>query len=138
MKGFFRIAVIVIFMSGVCFSCNTPSPEKLAGEWNVVELKGEAVVPTDKTPFLGFDVKDSRIYGFTGCNRITGTLDAEQLLKGKPDFSKMGSTRMMCHDDKYETKFLEALSSVEKAECKGKDIVLSDKDGSVLVRLRKR
>lgn len=138
MREFFRIAAFVIFMSSVFFSCKSLSPDRLDGEWNVVELQGETVVPTDRTPFLGFDVKESRIYGFTGCNRITGTLDAGQLLKGKPDFSRMGSTRMMCHDDRYETKFLEALSSAEKAECKGQEFVLSDKDGNVLVRLRKR
>lgn len=87
---------------------------RVSGEWNVVELSGQVVVPGDDTPFLGFNLNEGRIYGFTGCNRLTAPLNSEALAEGKVDFSQMGCTRMLCHDAKYENAFLDALNSAGK------------------------
>ena len=55
-------------------SCSTKdqiiSMTTLQGEWDATNIKGEKIIPTEKTPFLGFEMAEQRIYGFTGCNRL--------------------------------------------------------------------
>lgn len=121
-------------------SCATQkSAYQVSGEWNVTKLGEKSITPvTDQTPFLGFDLNDSRVYGFTGCNRLTGAFDANKFLKGEADFSRLGSTRMLCVEDKYETAFLEALSKVTTSEINDGKILLKDKDGKVLLMLEKK
>lgn len=121
-------------------SCATQkSAYQVSGEWNVTGLNGKQITPeADKTPFLGFDLNEGRVYGFTGCNRLTGAFNAAEFTKGTADFTKLGCTRMLCHDDKYETEFLSALSKVTASEVEGDKILLKDKDGKVLVTLEKK
>ena len=135
-KIFFFLSTIVLALT----SCSTTkSAYSLGGEWDVVNLQGKEVKPeTNVTPFLGFNLNEGKVYGFTGCNRLTGTIDAQELASGTADFSKMGSTRMLCHDDKYERSFLEALGQVNKSELKNNVLKLSDKKGNVLITLKKR
>ncbi len=136
MKKFMYLIPATLLMVASC--ATNKSVYQLSGDWNVVNLNGQAISPAENTPFVGFDTNEGRIYGFTGCNRITGTLDAKQFMKGKVDFSQLGSTRMLCHDDKYETAFLEALSKAVESEVKEKEILLKDKDGKVVVTLQKK
>lgn len=110
----------------------------VGGEWNVVSLNGESVTPSDETPFLGFDQEKGHIYGFTGCNRLTGSINLKKLANGKPDFSQMGMTRMMCPDNKYERPFMDALSRVKTSEIKDSEILLKDAQGKVIITLKKK
>lgn len=110
--------------------------EWLEGEWDVVELQGRPVPQEDDdVPFLGFDTKQGRLYGFTGCNRMTGTLHVEDMLSGKADFSRTGTTRMLCADDRYESVFLAALSDARTVTSQDGFLVLRDGSGKTVVRL---
>lgn len=135
MKKIFYVlpAVMMLFAS-----CATKSAYVLAGEWNVVNLNGEQITPSEETPFIGFNLNDSQIYGFTGCNRMNSELNAKDFMKGKADFSKVATTRMMCGEDQYEGKFLKALNQVTASEVNGNDLLLKDKDGNVVMTLKKR
>lgn len=119
-------------------SCATKSTYVLAGEWNVVNIDGENITPSEETPFIGFNLNDSLIYGFTGCNRMNSSLNAKEFVKGKADFSKVATTRMMCREDQYEGKFLKALNQVTTSEVSENDILLKNKDGKVVLTLKKR
>ena len=121
-------------------SCaSSRSAYKLSGEWSVVNLCGQTIAPSDETPFLGFDLNQNVLYGFTGCNRLTGSLDAANLLKGKADFGALGCTRMLCPDNKYEQPFLEALGKVEGAAFSEDNLLLlKDNKGNTLITLKKR
>ena len=120
-------------------SCaSSRSAYKLSGEWNVVNLCGQVIAPSGETPFLGFDLNKNLLYGFTGCNRLTGSLDAAKLLKGKANFGPLGCTRMLCPDDKYEQPFLEALGKVEGAAFSEDNLLLKDNKGNTLITLKKR
>lgn len=112
--------------------------EIFEGEWDVTSLRGESITPDDKTPFIGFRVAEKQIYGFTGCNRITGTADFDLMATGVADFSKMGTTRMACADDKYETKFLGALAEATKIELGYTHFSLLNDEGHTLIRFEKR
>ena len=134
----FILSAFTFLFTACATTQKTTSPQAFYGEWDVVSIQGEKIVPSDKTPYLGFDVKEQRVYGFTGCNRLTGGINAEELSKGVADFSRMGSTRMACFEDKYETKFLSAMGEVAKVKAKGKTLSLCNASGKVVVELVKR
>ena len=135
MKKFFYVlsAAAMIFSS-----CATKSAYVLSGEWDVVNIEGEEITPSDITPFLGFNLNESIIYGFTGCNRLNSNLNAKDFLKGKADFSNVATTRMLCHDDLYESKFLNALNESTLTEVNDSSILLKNKEGHVVIALKKR
>lgn len=136
MKKIICMLAVALGLFGACTS--TKSVYTLGGEWQVVNLQGTTITPTESTPFLGFDVNNGSLYGFTGCNRLTGTLDAGQFMKGKPDFSHLGMTRMFCQDDQYETKFVEALNQVKSAEVNADEMTLKNAEGKVVIVLQKK
>ena len=137
MKKILYIASLLLLPFASCST--TKSAYSIGGEWDVVNLKGEKVTPKkDVTPYLGFNLNEGRVYGFTGCNRLTGSIDAKDLANGKADFSKTGCTRMMCPDSRYEQVFLQALGEVSHSELEGKLLKLSDSNGNVLLTLKKR
>ena len=116
----------------------TIDPAQLNGEWNIENVKGEKVT-AEETPFLGFDVKEQRVYGSTGCNQLTGSLPVDSLAQGVIDFGAMGSTRKMCQDMKAEQAILGALATVEgfSFDKEGK-LVLTDGEGKNVMRLEKK
>lgn len=99
-----------------CRSSKNVMPQaSLAGEWNIVELNGTAVVPApgQEFPFIGFNADNGNVYGSTSCNRIMGTVN----LAGKPgeiDLSTLGATRMACPDMTLEQNILSALKQVNR------------------------
>ena len=111
---------------------------ELDGTWDVTELRGAAVTPGEDTPYLTFDMSGRQISGFTGCNRIMGSLDPEKVRAGKPDFSKLGTTRMACPDNSYEATFLSALRATATLMTNGPTMILKGAGGQTLVKLRKR
>lgn len=136
MKRILYIIPAAMLLFGACAS--TKSAYTVGGEWNVTNLNGKTITPSDETPFLGFDQAKGTIYGFSGCNRLTGTIDLQKFANGKPDFSHMGMTRMMCPDDTYEREFMSALDKVKTSEVKDGEILLKDAKGNVLITLKKR
>ncbi len=117
MKKFY----VSICMAGVLtalFSCastrNAATMADMAGEWNIIEINGTAVVPApgQAFPYIGFDTKNGRVYGNSGCNRITGSFDTGAKA-GTIDLGKLGSTRMMCPDMTVEKNVLSALAQVK-------------------------
>lgn len=136
MKKLLYLVPATLLMLASC--TGSKSVYQLAGEWNVVNLAGTRITPSQQTPFLGFNLNDGQVYGFTGCNRLTGALDAKAFVKGKPDFSKLGCTRMLCQDDQYEAAFLDALNQVKKSEVTATDMHLFDANGNEILTLKKR
>ena len=111
----------------------------LNGEWNVVKIGKESVNPGERTPFMGFSSEEKRMFGFTGCNRMFGQFNAEDLSKGTIDFGAIGCTRMACLDDSYEQPFLNALNEVKTIKAAKNGLVeLGDASGKTLIVLKKR
>ncbi len=137
MKKILYVVPAALLFLASCASSR--SVYNLAGEWNVVGLNGQTITPVENvTPVMGFNLNDSSVYGFTGCNRMMGQIDAKAFMKGKADFGRLATTRMLCQDDKYERALLDALSKATESEVKGNVILLKDKDGNVLVTLQKK
>ena len=120
-------------------SCKSLPADMLEGEWNAVNISGQSITPSDQTPYLGFDMAEGRLYGFNGCNRLMGSIDTKAFLKGKVDFSKMGSTMMACPDNKYEQLFTQAAASARKMELQDDgSLVLKDENKETVMQLTKR
>lgn len=64
-----------LFALASCMGNGNPvSLSDLEGEWNVVELAGQSV-NTKQQPFIGFDTREMRVYGYGGCNRLMGSFE---------------------------------------------------------------
>lgn len=129
---------LVVVMS----SCKTSKEEAplstLNGEWRIIEIDNTTFKanPEQEAPFIGFDIKTGRMFGFTGCNRVMASFD----INTKPgilDLSSVGATRMACPDLTLEHSILSALSDVKKFEEKDTRVALCNEDGKALLLLEK-
>jgi len=141
MKKSTIMAVLAASMLASCATNNKmTSINALTGEWLVTEIAGSPVAAGDdrEAPFIGFDTDKKMIYGSTGCNRLTGVLDADAKT-GRIDLGKMGSTRMMCRDMATEQKVLEAMGKTAfyKIEKDGRLEFRDDSGKAVMVMKRK-
>ena len=121
MKRLFSTLCAAGALACVC-SCGTARKaaatiDALDGEWRIVEVEGQALSPKagEKEAFIGFNVKENRLYGNTGCNNLVGGLQADAK-KGTISFGQAGSTRMMCADMETEQRVLGAMGKVGKYE----------------------
>ncbi len=134
------IAVALCFAALSLCACKTAgslTAEQLGGEWNVTLLEGEAISPAENTPYIGFD--GDRLYGSTGCNRIMGEANLDDMIAGKADFSQIATTTRACADAIHEQKFLQALSRVKKIVANGETgCKLLDSKGETVMQLTRR
>ncbi|WP_299820993.1 META domain-containing protein [uncultured Pontibacter sp.] len=79
---------------------------RLEGNWILEQLNGKEVT-AEKGPFLNLSLKDNRVSGNAGCNRISGSLEAKRhtLYVGA-----IAATRMACPDLEIENEVLELLN----------------------------
>lgn len=136
-KTFFAICMTA-FLASCATSNKIKSISALAGEWNITEVEGKAVSVSnnDNAPFIGFDTNENRVYGSTGCNLLTGALNAN-VETGKIDFSALGSTRMMCEDMNTEQAVLGALGKVSTFSMQKKGVLeFKDNSGKTVMTLK--
>ena len=129
------VAAAVLSLAACRSSKDAVSVNDLDGDWNVVELQGQAV-PTESQPFIGFDAQDGRVYGYTGCNRLMGALTLSK--PNKIELGQMASTLMACPDMETERLMLNALASVRSLEVSGKELLLYSGGKKPVMRLQKR
>lgn len=118
----------------------TSTLEALEGEWKITTVEGQPIKPKagEKEAFIGFNVKENRLYGNTGCNNLVGGIQADAK-KGTMSFGQTGSTRMMCPDMDTEQKVLGAMGKVVGYEVsKDGKMSLKAEDGTVVMTLEKR
>lgn len=134
MKKVFLSAAMVAAIFSSCGS--SQKSVSLAGEWSIVSVDGNNVAE-DKDAFIGFDMKDGRLYGNAGCNNIIGAVDIDSL-EGSIKLSNVGATRMMCKDMDLEGKVLAALEKVAGYRASETGVELTDADGNLLFGLEKK
>ena len=134
-----RILYIIPSLLLALSSCSTQkSAYSVGGEWALINLNGKSITPSSETPFIGIDLSEGHLYGFTGCNRLTGNINVKAFPAGKPNFSQLGMTRMLCPDDVYESDFMEALNKVKSSEVKNNEMLLKDAKGNVSLTFKKK
>ena len=135
--------IFFIAMAGAALlaSCqatrHTTSSSIIEGEWNITDVNGSAV-KAHPGPYIGFNTQENRVYGNSGCNKISGSFD----FKGKKGQIKLGqmlSTMMACPDMKLEQSILQALNSVERIKSLDKEhLALCDKNKKPLLQMERR
>lgn len=128
------VALMAAFVMVSCAEKKTF--EAINGEWNVVSI-GTFAVPDSVDAFVGFNVPEQLVYGFTGCNHLTGALPAE-VNASVPMFAALGSTRKMCPDMTVEDALLPALGQVVDFKVDGDKLSFLDAAGATVVSLEKR
>jgi heat shock protein HslJ len=101
-------------------------------------LKGTQVSKDDfngnDVPNMEININSNRFSGFSGCNRMTGSLFFEKdLLR----FSQVASTRMACPNMEKESEFLNALQSSTAYKVENNRLYLSNGDESDLLTFKK-
>lgn len=116
MKKFLYVCLIMIGV-GILASCKSPkaalaSFSDLEGEWNIVELNGNALNPADTHQFIVFDMNRKSVSGNAGCNRMMGQLEFSDAQKNIIKFPQLVTTRMACPDMSGEQELLQTLDKV--------------------------
>ena len=127
-----------LFALASCMGNGNPvSLSDLEGEWNVVELAGQSV-NTKQQPFIGFDTREMRVYGYGGCNRLMGSFEWSDE-SAQMVMDKLASTMMACPDMEQEKALSHALSLTKKVKRGDTDqILLCDSLNQPLAKLNRR
>lgn len=113
------------------------SSSMIEGEWNITDVNGSAI-KVHPSPYVGFDTRENRVYGNSGCNRISGSFDFKGK-KGQIELGQMLSTMMACPDMKLEQSILQALNSAERIKSLDKEhLALCDKNKKPLLQMERR
>lgn len=131
------IAAVAIALS--LASCGTGKQATIAdlgGEWVITSVDGKTL-SAETTPFIGINAIDGSVYGNTGCNNLIGSLDKKQK-PGTVDFSRLGSTRMMCADMTSERMVMGMLGKAKGYKLDGSTLTLTDANGNTVAELQKR
>ena len=115
------VALLAIVLASSCGSSkNALQTSALEGEWNIITVNGKEAT-ADKDVFIGLNLKENRVYGCAGCNRIMGAIQVDKDKAGHLSFGQVASTRMLCSDMATERAVLEALENVTGYKGTGTD-----------------
>jgi heat shock protein HslJ len=127
--------LLILFIAIVTFECSPRlSPDAGWGHqnWVLVEMKGVPVQQSGgrRDAHIVFEVAEKRFTGNGGCNQINGnyTLDKNEI-----KFTDVIATKMACNDIEFENTFLSTLSSIDRYEVNGNDLLLKKKRETLLV-----
>ncbi len=129
-----NIAIAIVAACSIGSCQQKDKYTSLNGEWDVTAIE-ESVVPDSIEAYIGFDVEKRIIYGYTGCNYITGRIPSE---KNETLFGTVASTRRMCPYMATESALLEALAEVHSFKVNNEELDLLDTKGHTLVSLKRR
>ena len=127
--------LFILLFAMISFEC-TPKLSTDAGwgrqNWVVVEMKGVPVQQSGgrRDAHIVFEAAEKRFTGNGGCNQINGnyTLDKNEI-----KFTDVIATKMACNDIEFENAFLAALSSIDRYEVNGNDLLLKKRKEILLV-----
>lgn len=111
----------------------------LNGEWLIKTVDGGAVPQAEKTPFLGFNVEEGRVYGTAGCNSLNGALKQDAEKPKSVTLGPIAATMMMCKDMEAERVIFNALDSVRSFDVMADgSVAFYNADGKEVLTLVKK
>ena len=112
--------------------------EYLNGKWVLLSGRNiSSLESVEEKPFLDFDIKEKKVSGFTGCNRIFGPFNVKTFLDGKVNFENMGMTRMLCHDNGLERNFMDNFNLATQVKFQENVLILLSRQNEELLRFKK-
>ena len=127
--------LFILFIAVAASMCSPKlSPDAGWGhqQWVLVEMKGVPVQQSGgrKDAQISFDVSAKTFSGNGGCNQINGNYNVE---KKDIRFTDVLSTKMSCNDIEFENTFLSRLSSIDRYDVNGSDLLLKKKKETMLI-----
>ena len=127
--------IFILIFALIGFDCSPKlSPDAGWGyqQWVLVEMKGVPVQQSGgrRDAHITFDIATKKFSGNGGCNQINGNYSID---KKEIRFTEVGSTKMSCSDIEFENTFLSLLSSVDRYEVSGADLLLKKNKETRLV-----
>ncbi|WP_417443517.1 META domain-containing protein [Joostella sp.] len=101
--------------------------------WALETIDGNPVDKSMKRPNLEFNLRTGKVFGFSGCNRINGTLVVE---KDSLAIGELVSTRMACKNQNLESSFLSAVNN-KRFSYKYENLILTLTSGDNELTFRK-
>jgi heat shock protein HslJ len=129
--------LFILFIAIIAFNCSpklSPDSGWSHQEWVVVEMKGVPVQQSGgrRDAHINFDVAAKRFTGNGGCNQINGNYNVD---KKMIRFTEVLGTKMSCSDIEFENAFLSTLSTINRYEVRGSDLLLKkDKETRLVLR----
>jgi len=120
--------VILLFLSGCSVNNKRTYVSNISlesGKWMLINLNGQEVVKqnAERPIYLEFNVTDQKVGGFAGCNRLFGAyINQGSIL----NFSRVGTTKMMCPDAELESTFITSLQRITRYQIEGEKLLLFD------------
>ncbi|MCD7914639.1 MAG: META domain-containing protein [Tannerellaceae bacterium] len=139
------VILTVVFMS--CGTSNRANKglsfSSLEGEWWVYEMNGHVLDSGEQTPYLVFDMDQKVVFGYAGCNRLSGRIEYTPLQNHIIKFMQVITTRMACLDMSVEDEFLKTIDKVVHFDSPDsstpiRTVNLYGTDGSKLLVLQKK
>ena len=119
-------------------SCNTArvNSNSLQGEWQLVTM-GTTAVTAEAQPTLKLNVKEMKVNGSDSCNTFMGSI--ETFTDKELVFGDLASTLMLCAEKmEVADAFGMAMQKVRQYQLKGDQLLLTDKQGGVLLTFAKK
>ena len=108
----------------------------LQGEWKLVSM-GEMAITPEAQPTLKLNIREMKVNGSDSCNTFMGSI--ETLTDKKLVFGDLASTLMLCAEKMEVTDaFGMAMQKVRQYQLKGDQLLLTDKQGGVLLTFAKK
>ena len=108
----------------------------LQGEWKLVSM-GEMVITPEAQPTLKLNIREMKVNGSDSCNTFMGSI--ETLTDKKLVFGDLASTLMLCVEKmEVADAFGMAMQKVRQYQLKGDQLLLTDKQGGVLLTFAKK
>ena len=157
--NFLKISVFLTILLGTvscstsilpsCGACTSPPLADLNGTWDLtrwnnppdsngaIRLRTIPNPSTGKPLFINFDLKASKVNGFSGCNSFVTSVTEDQ--RGI-QLGEIASTRMMCQEARtmdLESTFLYQLRDYRSLKIEKNQLLLLGRDGDALIFTRR-
>ncbi len=134
-KNNFITLVLSATLFSACNTCkNVASQNSIYGDWQIETAMDKSTQNGDQPATISFG-SDGRVNGCATVNSFFGDYKTN---KGKLIFSTMGMTRMMGQSMDIERAIGEALDKTSTVDIKGNIATIYDKQGKVVMVLKKK
>lgn len=117
------------------------SPQNLRGEWIVIKAMGKPVDSMNERAYIFFSSKESKIYGYTGCNYINGIYSVYE--GSEIALNNIITTRKYCEAVNEEHNILNGINTafsytIYKDSATGLDMLdLKNKVGQTVLHMKR-
>ncbi|GAD04339.1 META domain-containing protein [Porphyromonas crevioricanis] len=118
------LLLTTILLTTQC-GCRKSCDQKIDGNWQVVNMNGEAIEPVHDQLTLNIEAKKKIAGGIGICNRFSCNLDTKEIKEGKIKFGEIVSTKVGCDKISYEFALFSCLEMATNYSLSGDVLVLT-------------